>query len=343
MKSTQRHIFLLLVAACLCTTLAQADEGTTAYNFLSLPTSSHVYALGGHNLTVIDDDINLVQQNPALLGSEFDHQVGLTYMKYIGSTNFLGAQYGQGVSEHGAVAVGVQYYGYGDLTAADADGTITGKFSASDIAINLTYSHDITTNLRGGIALRYVYSKYESYTAGAVAVDLGMNYYNPDNELSLSLVAKNLGGQVKKFNETKDNLPWDIQLGVSKAFRGIPVRLSLTAYNLRHWHLPYYEPADKNRPTSDLEKKDSFGSNLFRHLVFGAEYLFSDNMYLALGYNYKMRTDMSAYKRDLLSGFSAGAGLRVKAFGFGFAFARPHTGATTFMLNVTTSIGELMR
>lgn len=322
----------------------QADEGqtTTAYNYLQVTPSSHVYGLGGHNLTIIDDDINMVEQNPALLGPEFDRQVGLNYMKYIGSTNFMGVRYGQGLSEHSAIAGGIQYYGYGKLQGYDENGSSTGTFSASDICFNLTYSHDIVENWRGGITLKYLYSKYDTYTAGAIAADLGVNYYDPDNEFSFSMVAKNLGGQVKKFSNISDNLPWDIQLGVSKTLSSTPLRISLTAHNLRHWHLPYFEPKDKADGKSQLIKKDKFGSNLMRHLVFGVELLPSDNMYIGLGYNYKVRTDMSTYHRSIMSGFSVAAGLRVNAFGFGVALAQPHTSATTFMFNLTTSIGELL-
>ena len=156
-------------------------------------------------------------------------------------------------------------------------------------------------------------------------------------------MAKNLGGQVKKFNDKRDKLPWDIQLGFSKGLGSTPFRISVTAFNLTKWKLPYYEPADKSNVTSDLVKKDKFASNLFRHLVFGLEYMPTDRIYIAAGYNYKTRTDMSTYKRNFLSGFSIGGGMKVKALGFGVAFAQPHTGATTFMFNLTTSIGELMR
>ena len=90
-------------------------------------------------------------------------------------------------------------------------------------------------------------------------------------------------------------------------------------------------------------KKESFGSNLMRHLVLAADILPTDNLYLGIGYNYRTRTDMATYKRDFMSGLSLAGGLKVRAFGFGVAFARPHTGATTFMFNLTTSIGELMK
>ena len=342
MRSINIYI-ITLFSLVMSSVAAIAQDGTTAYQFLNVPMSSHVYALGGHNITVIDDDINLVEQNPSLLGKEFDHQVGLNYMRYIGGTNFMGARYGQGIGEHGAFGVGIQYYGYGKMDATDASGAITGSFNASDMAFTLTYSHDISDRLRGGINLKYIHSSYETYSAGAIAADLGINYYNPDNELSLSVVAKNLGGQVKKFNDKRDKLPWDLQIGFTKGLGSTPFRLSITAYNLTKWKLPYYEPADKNNVSSDLIEKDKFASNLFRHLVFGIEYTPSSNIYIAAGYNYKTRTDMSTYKRNFLSGLSIGGGLKVKAFGFGVAFAQPHTGATTFMFNLTTSIGELMR
>ena len=343
MTTTLRQ--LTLVATFFVAFQLIADDGptTTAYNFLNVPSSSHVYGLGGHNLTIIDDDINLIEQNPALLGPEFDHQVGLNYMRYIGETNFAGLRYGQGVSEHGAFAAGIQYFGYGNIQGAAADGTKTGTFTASDMAFSLTYSHDISERWRGGITLKYLYSKYEDYTAGAVAADLGINYYDPDHEFTVSLVGKNLGGQVKKFNDYKDNLPWDIQVGMSKMLGHAPVRLHLTAYELARWKSPYYKIEDVNNPNSGLIKKDSFGSNLMRHLVFGVDILPANNIYLGIGYNYRTRTDMATYKRDFMSGLSIGGGLKVRAFGIGAAFARPHTGASTFMFNLTTSIGELTR
>lgn len=343
MTTYLRHLILLAVWAVALFAVADNGSGTTAYNFLSVPSSSHVYGLGGHNLTIIDDDINLIEQNPALLGPEYDHQVGLNYMRYIGETNFAGLRYGQGVSEHGAVAVGIQYFGYGNIQGADVNGALTGKFSASDMAFSVTYSHDISEKFRGGITVKYLYSKYEDYTAGAVAADLGLNFYDPDHEFSASLVAKNLGGQVKKFNDFKDNLPWDIQVGFSKMLGMAPIRLHVTAYELARWSSPYYKIQDVNNPNSDLIKKESFGSNLLRHLVFGVDILPSNNIYLGLGYNYRTRTDMATYKRDFMSGLSVAGGLKVKAFGIGAAYARPHTGASTFMFNLTTSIGELVK
>ena len=339
-KLTLKYSILLMAMMAFT---ASAQDGSTAYNFLTVTPSSHVYALGGYNVSIIDDDINLITQNPALLGPEMNKQIGLNYMRYIGGSNFAGARFGKSAGEHGAWAAGIQYFGYGSMEGYDITGVSTGSFNASDIAVSATYSHDINDFFRGGITAKYIYSKYESYTGGALGVDLGVNYYDPGYEFSASLVVTNLGGQIKKFAEQRDKLPVDVQLGVTKQIGKSPFRLSLTAHHLTKWYLNYYEPADKNNAESDLVKRDAFGRNLLRHLVFGAEFIPKNNMYVALGYNYKTRSDMSSYQRSFLSGFSAGAGIKVKAFGFGVAVAQPHSGATTFMLNVTTNLKELMR
>ena len=318
--------------------VALAQDGSTAYNYLNVPVSSHVYALGGHNISIVDADVNLVEQNPALLGVEHSNQVGLNYMRYIGGSNFMGARYAHSAGERGAWSIGLQYYGYGEFVGADPDGTITGNFSANDIAFSAAYSHDITDYLRGGITIKGLYSKYEIYSAFALCADLGVNYFNPENELSLSMVLKHLGGQLVKFNETYDQLPWDVQVGMSKILGTTSMRLSITATHLTKWNLPYYVREDESSTTSNLIEKSSFGSNLFRHLTFGVEYVPSDKFYIGLGYNHKTRTDMSTYSRSFVSGFSLGAGFKSNVVGVGVAVAQPHTGATTFMANFSVQL-----
>ncbi|MCM1081511.1 MAG: type IX secretion system protein PorQ [Muribaculum sp.] len=318
--------------------LAQSD-GSTAYNFLNISTSSHIYGLGGVNISLIDDDINVIDQNPALLGPEIEKQLGVNYMRYIGESNFAGVRYGMAAGERSAWAIAMQYFDYGKMTAADEGGNITGTFSAKDMWFGATYSHDITDRLRGGISIKGVYSAYDEFSAFAVSSDLGINYFDPDKDLSLSLVVANLGGQVKRFNDNYDRLPIDVRLGWTKMLTAMPIRLSITAWNLTKWRLPYVDVGDGSAG-SEEKIKDSFGSNLMRHLVFAAEFIPSDKFFVGLGYNYKTRTDMSTFSRSFLSGFSLTAGLNVKRFGIGVAFAQPHSGATTFMFNLTTRLAE---
>jgi hypothetical protein len=318
-----------------------AQEGASAYSFLEVPSSSHAFALGGTNITVIDDDINLMEQNPALLGPEIDMQVGFNYMHYLGASNFAGVRYGMAAGDRGAWSIGIQYLGYGTMSQTEADGSVVGTFSPQDVVFSGMYAHDFTDRLRGGINVKMIYSSYEQYTAFAMATDLGLNYYDPDHDMSLSLVLKNLGGQIKRFDNDYDRLPFDIQLGWMQRLGSSPFQLSITAWHLNKWNLPYYDMEDNGSEIRVL--KQSFISNLFRHLVFGLQYAPSDKFYIALGYNYKTRTDMSTYNRNILSGFSIGAGLKVKSFALGVAYAQPHKSGSSIMLNLSTNLNELLR
>lgn len=328
--------------AILISITATASESSPAYNFLNIPSSARVYGLGGINISNIDDDINSVDQNPALLGPEYDMQLGVNYMHYIGGANFAGVKFGNKASEHSAWAAGIQYFGYGKITGTDEFGNITDNFSPKDVNFSGTYSHDISDRVRGGITLKMLYSSYGEYSAFAIATDLGINYYNPDRDLSLSAVVANLGGQVKRFDQTYNRLPIDIRLGWSQSFGSLPIRFSITAWNLTKWSLPYYDPGD-GTASDGLEIKESFASNLFRHLIFAADFIPSEKFHIGIGYNYKTRTDMSTYSRSILSGFSIGAGMNVKAFKFDIALSQPHSGATTFMLNISTNLTELIQ
>lgn len=303
--------------------------------------SSRIYGLGGLNVSLVDDDVAVAEQNPALLGSEMSGQIGIGYMRYIGGSNFASAAFAHSAGERGAWSASVKYFGYGSITETDVSGSVIGNFSPLDVAFSGSYSHDITDRLRGGIAVKFLYSAYAEYSALALATDLGINYYDEDHDLSLSIVGANLGGQLKRFDQKYDRLPMDLRLGWSQSFGNFPVRFSVTAWNLCKWKLPYYQTGD-GTSDSDFVIKESFGSNLFRHLIFGADLIASPNWYIGIGYNYKMRTDMATYHRTFLSGWSLAAGINVRAFKVGIAFAQPHTGATTFMLNLNCSLPDLM-
>ena len=339
MKLRPLTYILLLLATSVC---VSAQNGSTAYNFLNISSSAKIYGLGGVNISLVDDDVSTIDQNPALLGPEMSNMLGMNYMHYVGGSNFAGARYAHSAGEHAGWSAAIQYFGYGSIKEATSDGTIIGSFSPKDVSFSGMYSHDITDRLRGGIAVKAIYSSYAEFSAFALATDLGVNYYDADRDLSLSLVVANLGGQVKRFYETHDRLPFDVRLGWSQSFASFPLRFSITAWNLTKWHLPYTDTGDGSE-SAQPQEKDKFMSNLFRHLVFGIDLISSPNYYISLGYNYKTRTDMSTYKRNMLSGFTLGGGIKVKSFGISLAFAQPHTGATTFMFNLSYNFSDLIQ
>lgn len=335
-----KRLILTAVVAVTGITLMHG-QSSDAYSFLTIPTSSHVFGMGGNNICIIDDDVTLADQNPALIGPELDKQVAVNYMYYMSSGNFAGVRYGMGAGEHSAWAIGMRYLNYGSFDGYDEFGTPTGTFTPSDLVIEGTYSRDITERWRGGANLKFAYSSYEQYSACALAVDLGVNYYDDEKDLSFSAVLKNMGGQIKRFDKRYARVPFDLQIGYMQGLGSTPLQISITANNLTRWRIPY---TAYNKNNGEMfEEKSGFFTNFFRHLIFGLQFEPSDKFYVDLAYNYKTHSDMAAFNGSFLSGFSLGAGFKTKGFYIGAAYAMPHKSASSLMLNLSCSIGELMR
>lgn len=330
------------MAISLVSIAAYAQEGSSAYSFLGVAGSAQAFALGGTNVSVIDTDLSMIDQNPALLGQEIEAQMGLSYMHYLGTSNFAAGKYGMANGTRGAWACGFKFLDYGSMQGYDEFGTATHTIRPLDLVIDGMYSYDFTNRLRGGIDFKFIYSHYDRYEAVALGVDAGLNYYNEEKDLSLSVVLKNMGGQVKRFKEHYDRLPFDIQLGYTQRLGHSPISLSLTGVHLTKWKLPYYTHKLEDGITNQVQKS-SFASNLMRHLIIGFKASPENGRFwVAAAYNYKTRTDMAMYQRNFLSGFSAGLGLRVRGWGLGVAYAMPHKKGSSIMLNVALNISEVI-
>ena len=78
----KKAAFSILLALCVSSSWAQS-ESETAYNFLRLPVGAHAAAIGGDNVSLVEDDENLASNNPALLSSSTPKTIALNYMRYM--------------------------------------------------------------------------------------------------------------------------------------------------------------------------------------------------------------------------------------------------------------------
>lgn len=335
---------LRVVIAIVVCILSQRVLGrdTGAYSFLDITSSSRIYGLGGVNISSISEDINSVTQNPSLLGPEYDHSVGFNYMRYIGSSNFAGLVYGTAIGTNSAWGVALNYFGYGAIDETDITGATLGSFSPKDIVISGLYSRDINDYLRGGAAIKTIYSSYSSFSAVAIAADLGLNYYVEDRDMSLSLTAVNLGGQVKRFDSSYESLPIDVRLGWTKGLGNSPFSVSLTAWHLTSWRVRPFD-ADNDFVDTEGNFNAPFFKTLMSHIVVGIDVQPTDRIYICAGYNYHTRLMMSSYRRNLLSGLSIGTGINTGGFGVGVSLAQPHNGALTLMLNLSADLSYFLK
>lgn len=310
MKKVVFPLFGLLFA-----TSSWAQESQTEYNFLRIPVSAHAAALGGDNISIIENDASLIFSNPALLCNVADKQIGLNYMNYMQGANTLSASYNFGVMDRGSLAVSAQYMDYGQMKEMNPEGIQTGDFKAKDISMAGYFSYMLSDYFSAGISAKFITSYIGNYNSIGVGVDLGANYYNADKELSVSAVIKNLGGQVKAYNEDYEAMPIDMQIGISKRLVNTPLRLNGTLVNLNH-----------------LKGK------LKDHLVIGADLLLSESIWVGFGYNFRRASEMSIGTGDHESshgaGFSLGAGINLERFKVNAAWGKYHVSSNSLLINL---------
>ena len=310
--------FVLTLISTLFTCMLWAQESQTEYNFLRLPVSAHAAALGGDNITIIEDDPALMFSNPALASSVSDKTIGLSYMNYMSGANYMGASYTKALGEKGTIAGGVQYMNYGKMKEYDQNNTQIGTFNASEIAIEGIFSYELAHNLVGGITAKFINSYIGNYSSMAVGVDLGLNWFEPDYQWSVSVVAKNLGGQIKAYEENYGKMPMDVQVGVSKTFAALPVRLSATLVDLTHYDYRF-----------------------INHLNLGADILLSDNIWVGGGYNFRRADEMTIGTNEDSSahgvGFSVGGGINLERFKLNLVYGKYHAASSSVLVNLAYS------
>ena len=305
--------------------MVSAQESSSVFNFLNLPVSSHSTALGGKNISLVEDDISLALQNPALLTGVSDKTVGFSFMTYMQGCNTGAAAYSQQVGKYGNWGVHAQFVGYGSTQETLLSGEIVGEFKPLDFCLAGQYSHLLSERWAGGVTAKFIYSHYGPYTSCALATDLGLNYYDEESDFSLSIAARNLGGQIKSFGNTRDHLPADLEIGFSKSLGHAPIRISLTMVDLTRW------TSDDYFTTGNKLKS---GSIFMNHFVLGAEYLISDNYYIGLGFNFRRAYEMNAAGSSHAAGLSFGGGVNLKRLKFGIAYAKYHVSAPTLAFTV---------
>lgn len=315
----RKCLFTILLTAMAVGTRAQ--ESQTAYNFLRLPESAHAAALGGDNISIIEDDATLALSNPALLASVGGRTVTVGYMNYMDGVGMYTANYADIINDKATVGGAIHYINYGTMKEVDQNDVQTGTFSAADMAFEGLFSYTLAKNLVGGIGAKFIYSKIGGYTSTAAAIDLGLNYYSADKDFSASISVRNLGGQLSTYEDEFESLPTDVSVGVTYGLPNSPLRLSLTFTDLNHWDYAF-----------------------LRHACVGVDLKLTEQFYVAGGYNarraYNMKTrnltDNSESSHG--AGFTVGAGLLLERFKLNVSYGKYHVNSSSIMLNAAINL-----
>lgn len=306
--------------------MAGAQEYSSSFNALKLPVSSHVAALGGQNISLISDEPTNGWANPALYANASNMSIALDFMTYTTGSSWMGAHFTKAFGERHTMAVAMQYLNYGSMDETDEYGNLLGTFRAKDIVIGTGYSYLLSDKWSGGANLKFIYSHIAEYSSLALAVDLGLNYYDEEKDFSLSTALQNLGTQVKSYDDgLRTHLPLTFTLGLTKGLSHLPLRFNITMTDVTRWKSSYYVSTDE-------EKDDiSFSKKFLNHFVVGVDILPTDNLYLSLGYNFRRANELKAAGSSHWAGISAGGGVNIKRFQFGVSYARYHQAGNSLM------------
>ena len=296
-----------------------AQESQEVFTFLRLPVSAHAAALGGDNVTIWDDDPSLIFHNPALISNVSDKSINLNFMTYMQGSKTASASFIKAWKERATWGVSAQYMDYGSMKEMTIDNIELGTFSAKDIAIAGSFAYLLGERWSGGITLRVISSSIAGYSSMGIATDLGLNYYDEQRGWSISAVAKNLGGQVKAYQDEYEKIPFDLQVGVSKQLAAAPLRFTATLSRLNRWD-----------------------TDFIQHLALGADVFIGDRVYIGAGYNFRRSKEMKISEDDGSSnhgaGISVGAGLMLQRFKLSVAYAKYHVSSSALLINATYSL-----
>ena len=351
MKKRYSLLPLLILLVLFSLSLRAQLGGESTYEFLNLPNSARIAALGGEYMASYDGDITLSLANPSLINEDMHNNLGFSFVDYYSDIKYGYAQYGRNFEKLGAFVATMQFINYGKFDRADATGERNGTFSAGEYALNIGWGRRLHPHWSIGANLKGIYSSFESYSSFGIAVDVAGSYIHEKGNFTASLIARNIGLMLKGYYSGENHpLPMELQFGMSKGLEHIPLRFSFLYHNLETWDLTYDDPlvvAENTDPITGEVKKESgigdFADKFMMHIVLGAELNITDFLSLRGGYNYGRRQDNGVSSKMSTVGFSWGIGIRISKFHFSYARSRYHLAGSPNYITMTFNLQEFTK
>ena len=306
---------LIFIPALLSAFFANGQTlgGSSAFNFLNLPNAPQLTGLGGVNVSQTSNDVGMAFYNPALLVSSMHTQMNAVFNSFYAgiSTYHLALAYHSSELNTNFLW-GVHYFNYGSIDETDASGNILGSMKPTDWAMQISASRSYLQKWNYGATVKFVSSNYGLYRSNGIAMDIGVLYSDTAKLLSASVLARNMGFQLRKYEDGSfEDLPFDLIAGISKRLAHAPFGFSITADHLHQFDIRYNDTTfsnDNNFGSGSNQRKFTF-DKIFRHFVIASQIYIGDHLEFSLGYNHLRREELNIDKSgNGLNGFSVEAG-----------------------------------
>jgi hypothetical protein len=297
-----RFLYFIILIQAAFLSRAQTLGGKAAYSFLQLPASPLLSASGGVNVSYANNDIGLATNNPALLNSQLHSQVGTSFNAfYAGIKSYQLAGAYHHTKWDATLGSSLFYVDYGNLLQTDEGGTTLGEFRPRDMVFQLSGSKTYLEKWQYGLSAKFIHSTYGSYQSSALAFDVGLHYSDSALGLQAGLLAKNMGVQLSTYYGVEEELPFDLQIGITKRLAKAPLGFSLTAQQAHQFAIGYHDSLLTGN------EKPSFINKLFNHVVLASHIYLGKNIEATIGYNRLRRSELNiGTSGNGINGFSAG-------------------------------------
>jgi hypothetical protein len=126
--------------------------------------------------------------------------------------------------------------------------------------------------------------------------NISATYFNQSSNFASTFLLKNIGKPIINYTSEKENLPFEVQLGVSKSLKHLPFKYSVVLHHLNQYDISddynlntIYDPI-----TNTVQVKDeTVAKKMLRHVIIGGELNpFRKSFYLRGGFNFQRREDL---------------------------------------------------
>ena len=170
--------------------------------------------------------------------------------------------YAHAFERFGTVSFGFHFMNYGRFEEYDEEENHLGTFTAGDYGLCIGWGMWLDSNFSVGANFKPVLSQYESYTAFAILFDVAGSYVSDNRSFAATLMARNIGAQIITFDETVENLPFELSAEVSYKLQNAPFRLFVAATELQHWNLRYDDPLNPTTTTDPFTGEQRYHSGI---------------------------------------------------------------------------------
>jgi len=297
---------------------AQTQGGNPIFSFIKNPATAEVAAIGGSNVSLIGNNVAAGFSNPSLLRPGHHGQVATSFASLLAGINQYTAMAGYQLGAQ-TLGLGVQYLNYGSIDQTDAAGNLLGMYRPSDFAVQLGTSKQYNQKWWLGAAAKFIHSNYGQFRSSALALDASITYFDEASGIQAGMVVSNMGMQLNAYaGAVKEELPFEINAGISKKLADAPIQFSLTLQQLQRFNLL---GSDTSFIVSEFGKNYSTFDKMMSHVVLGAQLTLAENINCNLGYN--------VLRRQSLNGYNITNGLNGVTFGVGVIMQKLHINYAT--------------